>query len=42
MGLGFEVVQARTESEIDAAFAALSRDKAQACIRGANRRKQAV
>jgi len=31
-GLGFEVVQAGTESEIDAAFANLSRDKAQALM----------
>ena len=32
MGLGFEVVQAGTESEIDGAFATLSRDKAQALM----------
>jgi hypothetical protein len=32
IGLGFEVVQAGTESEIDAAFAALSRNKAQALM----------
>src|SRR4051812_44315326 len=30
MGLGFEVVQAGTETELDAAFAILSRDRAQA------------
>jgi putative ABC transport system substrate-binding protein len=32
IGLGFEVAQAGTESEIDAAFATLSRDKAQALM----------
>jgi putative ABC transport system substrate-binding protein len=32
IGLGFEVVQAGTESEIDTAFATLSRDKAQALM----------
>ena len=32
IGLGFEVVQAGTESEIDTAFASLSRDKAQAIM----------
>jgi putative ABC transport system substrate-binding protein len=32
IGLGFEVVQAGTESQIDAVFAALSRDKAQALM----------
>ena len=32
MGVGFDVVQAGTESEIDAAFATLSRDKAQALM----------
>jgi ABC-type uncharacterized transport system substrate-binding protein len=32
IGVGFEVVQASTESEIDAVFATLSRDKAQALM----------
>jgi putative ABC transport system substrate-binding protein len=32
LGLGFEVVQAGTESEIDAAFATLARERAQALM----------